>query len=401
MFNGIFHIVNGPDGRHQLYIHTDSFVAATLIVVALLLAILLSSAICYYVTRFIMLQVVGRLARGERRKWLRAAERRKVFHRLAPLVPAYIIYLSAPLLKGISFPAISALGSPVETLSACYMVLTALRAAFAFLASLEDRYSHLPHANERPIKSFLQVATIVLYLVALIAAISLLLHRSPAYFLTGISAMTALLIIIFRDSLLGFVASIQLAAYDMLRIGDWIEVPGFVADGTVIDISLNTIKVRNFDNSIVTLPSYVLLTNGVKNWRGMIESGGRRVKHAIHMDAESVRFCDDELLANLQTSTEFLTQFVVPSDGQRLTNMGLFRLYLTKYFRQHPAIRTDMPLVVRQLQSTHQGLPLEVFLFVNDTRWESYEQIQSDMFDHVYGILPLFELRVWQMRDPQ
>jgi miniconductance mechanosensitive channel len=184
----------------------------------------------------------------------------------------------------------------------------------------------------------------------------------------------------------------------MLRVGDWIEVPGFVADGTVIDISLNTIKVRNFDNSIVMLPSYVLLTNSVKNWRGMVESGGRRVKHAIHMDIESIRFCDDELLANLKASTKFRVQFSVPDNGHDLTNFGMFRVYLMEYFRQYPAIRNDMPLVVRQLQSGHQGLPLEIFLFINETSWESYEQIQSDMFDHVYGILPLFELRVWQKR---
>ena len=278
------------------------------------------------------------------------------------------------------------------------MVVAVLRAAFAFLGSIEDRYSHFPFASQRPIKSFLQIAAIFLYVLALIAAVSLLLHRSPANFLTGVSAMTALLIIIFRDSLLGFVASIQLAAYDMLRVGDWIEVPGFVADGTVIDIALNTIKVQNFDNSIVMLPSYVLLTNSVKNWRGMKESGGRRVKHAIHLDIESIRFCDDQLLANLKASRAYQVPFAVPDDGHRLTNLGMFRVYLMEYFRQYRAIRKDMPLVVRQLQSTNQGLPLEVFLFLNETSWESYEQIQSDMFDHVYGILPLFNLRVWQMR---
>lgn len=397
MFDNMFQIVTGPDGRH-FYIHTDSYAVAVILVIALFLAILLSSAICYYITRFILLKIVGRLARGERHKWLRAAERRKMFDRLAPLVPAIIVYLSAPLLTGVSFPVISALGPPVETLSACFMVLTILRAAFAFLSSIEDRYSHFPFASQRPIKSFLQIATIVLYVLALIAAISLLLRRSPANFLTGVSAMTALLIIIFRDSLLGFVASIQLAAYDMLRVGDWIEVPGFVADGTVIDISLNTIKVRNFDNSIVMLPSYVLLTNSVKNWRGMVESGGRRVKHAIHVDIDSIRFCNDELLANLKASTKFRVQFSVPDNGHDLTNFGMFRGYLMQYFRQYPAIRRDMPLVVRQLQSGHQGLPLEIFLFINETSWESYEQIQSDMFDHVYGILPLFELRVWQKR---
>jgi miniconductance mechanosensitive channel len=398
MFDNMFRIVIGPDGQRHFYVHTESSIVAVILVALLLLAILLSSAICYYLTRFILLKIVGRLARGEEHTWLRAAERRKVFDRLAPLVPAYIVYLSAPLLKGVSFPVISALGPPVETLSSCYIVLTALRAGLAFVASIDDRYGHFPFANERPIKSFLQVTKIVLYLLALIAAISLLLHRSPEHFLTGVSAMTALLIIIFRDSLLGFVASIQLAAYDMLRIGDWIEVPGFVADGTVIDISLNTIKVRNFDNSIVTLPSYVLLTNGVKNWRGMVESGGRQVRHAIHLDVESIRFCDDSLLASLRASTDLQAPLAVAAGERRLTNLGLFRLYLSEYFRQHAAVRADMPMLVRQLQSTQHGLPLEVYLFVNDTSWESYEQIQSDMFDHVYGVLPLFELHVWQTR---
>jgi miniconductance mechanosensitive channel len=397
MFNDMFRVVIGPDGRH-FYVHTESLPVAVLLVIALFLAIALASAICYYITRFILLKIVAYFARGERRKWLRAAERRKVFHRLAPLVPAGIIYLSAPLLTGITFPVVSALGRPVETLSACFMAVTVLRAAFAFLGSIEDRYSHFPFASQRPIKSFLQIAAIVLYVLALIAVVSLLLHRSPANFLTGVSAMTALLIIIFRDSLLGFVASIQLTAYDMLQVGDWIEVPGFVADGVVIDIALNTIKVQNFDNSIVMLPSYVLLTNSVKNWRGMEESGGRRVKHAIHLNIESIRFCSDELLANLSASTAFRVPFAVPEDGRSLTNLGMFRRYLSEYFRHYPAIRKDMPLVVRQLQSTSQGLPLEVFLFLNETSWQSYEQIQSDMFDHVYGIMPLFELRVWQMR---
>ena len=398
MFDGIFHIVTDREGHRHFYAYTDSAIVATLLVIALLLFILLTSTLCYYLTRFILLRIVGRLARGERRKWLQAAVKYKVFDRLAPLVPAYFVYLSAPLISSLSFPVIYLLGPPLETLAACYMVLTTLRAAFAFLASIEDRYSHFPHASERPIKSFLQVTTIVLYLAALIALISVLLHRSPAYFLTGVSAMTALLIIIFRDSLLGFVASIQLAAYDMLRVGDWIEVPGFVADGTVIDIALNTITVRNFDNSIVTIPSYVLLSNGVKNWRGMVEAGGRRLRHEIHLDVDSIRFGDQELFTKLQASTDLQTPLILAEEDPRLTNLGVFRRYLMGYFRQHPSIRTDLPLVVRLLQSTERGLPLEVFLYINDTDWESFERIQSDMLDHVYGVLPQFGLRVWQKR---
>lgn len=398
MFDKSLRIEGGPDWHH-FHIYTDSEFVAALLVAALLLAILLASTICYYVTRAIMLTIVGRFARQERFKWLRAAERHKVFHRLAPLVPAAIVYAAAPLLSGLTFPLIAALGHPLAMLAACYMVFTLLRVALAFLDSVSERYSHFPSASERPIKSFLQIATIVLYVIALIAVISVLLERSPAYFLTGLSAMTALLIIIFRDSLLGFVASIQLAAYDMLRVGDWIEVPGFVADGTVIDIALNTIKVRNFDNSIVMVPSYVLLTNSVKNWRGMTESGGRRVKHAIHFDADTVRFPDEALLARLHSGID-RPLAALADDARRRTNLGLYRLYLTAHFREHPAVRHDMPLVIRQLQSSQPVVALEIFLYVDETRWEPYENLQSDMLDHAYGLVPLFGLRCWQQQCP-
>ncbi|HTR05896.1 MAG TPA: mechanosensitive ion channel domain-containing protein [Paraburkholderia sp.] len=395
MFDKALRFEGGADWHH-FHVYTDSTPVAMLLIAGLLLAILLASAICYYVTRSIMLMIVGRLARQPQRKWLRAAESHKVFHRLAPLVPALILYASAPLLSGITFAPVAALGHPLAVLAACYMVYTLLRAALALLDSVGERYSHFPSASERPIKSFLQTATIALYVIALIAGISVLLERSPAYFLTGLSAMTALLIIIFRDSLLGFVASIQLTVYDMVRVGDWIEVPGFVADGTVIDIALNTIKVQNFDNSIVMLPSYVLLTNSVKNWRGMTESGGRRVRHAIHFDADTVRFPDEALLVQLGNDLEGPLVRASPGDTQRRTNLGLYRLYLNAYFRDHPAVRKDMPIVIRQVQSSQPVIALEIFLYVDETRWEPYESLQSDMLDHAYGLVPQFGLRCWQ-----
>ncbi|WP_027794081.1 mechanosensitive ion channel family protein [Paraburkholderia acidipaludis] len=399
MFDRSLRIEGGPDWHH-FHVYTDSTWVAVLLVAALLLAILLASAICYYATRAIMLMIVGRLARQPRRKWLRAAERYKVFHRLAPLVPAMIVYAAAPMLSGLTFPLIAALGHPLALLAACYMVYTLLRAALALLDSVGERYSHFPSASERPIKSFLQIATIVLYVIALIAAVSVLLERSPAYFLTGVSAMTALLIIIFRDSLLGFVASIQLTVYDMVRVGDWIEVPGFVADGTVIDIALNTIKVQNFDNSIVMLPSYVLLTNSMKNWRGMVEAGNRRVRHAIHFDTDTVCFPDEALLQRLRNDIDRPLAAFAPEDGQRRTNLGLYRLYLGAHLRDHPAVRRDRPLVIRVLQSNQPGIALEIFLYLDETHWEPYERLQSDMLDHAYGLAPLFGLRCWQERCP-
>lgn len=384
--------IEGTDWQH-IYVYTDSLPVAILLIAALLLGILLVSAACYYLTRVLLLLIVGRLARKEGRRWLIAAERHRVFHRLAPLVPAGIVYASAPLLSSLTFPMIAALGHPLAILAGCYMVYTLMRAALALRDSIEERYSYFPSASERPIKSFLQIATIVLYLVALIAVISLLMERSPVYLLTGLSAITALLIFVFRDSLLGFVASIQIAAYDMLRVGDWIEVPGFIADGTVIDIALNTIKVRNFDNTIVMLPSQILLTNSVKNWRGMTESGGRRLRHAIHFDVDTVRFPDDALLARLR---EVIERPLVEAGGERPTNLGLYRAYLSEYFRAHPAVRRDMPFVIRHVQSAAPIVALEIYLYVDEIRWEAYERLQSDMLDHAYGVVPLFGLRCWQ-----
>ncbi|KMZ12087.1 Small-conductance mechanosensitive channel [Candidatus Burkholderia humilis] len=370
MFDKILRIETGPDW--QVYVH----------VAFLLVGVLLASTLCYYVTRTIMLLIVSRLARHERHKWMRAAERHKVFHRLAPLVPAGIIYASAPLLSGLTIPVIPLLARPLAIIAACYMVYALLRAALAFRDSIDERYSHVSSASERPIKSFMQISTIVVYMISMIAIVSLLLERSPVYLLTGLSAVTTLLIIVFRDSLLDCVASIQLAAYDMLRVGDWIEVPGYVADGTVIDIALNTIKVRNFDNTIVMLPSHVLLSNSVKNWCGMSESGARRLKHAMHFDTDTIRFPDDALLTQLHDDGRQPLVTITPADTQRLTNLGLFRRYLTAYLSAHPSVRRDTPVIVRQLQSDEPVVALEIYAFIDETRWEPYETLQSDMLDH-------------------
>jgi miniconductance mechanosensitive channel len=395
MFDRILRFEGGSDW-HEFHIYTDSLFVAIVLVVLLLLAIMLASTICYYVTRKIMLLVVARLARQDKHKWLRAAERHKVFDRLAPLVPAAIVYASAPLLSGLTMPFVAMLGHPVAIVAACYMVVTLVRAALALRDSIEERYSHVPQASERPIKSFLQISTIAVYLIALIAVVSLLIERSPVYLLTGLSAITALLIIVFRDSLLGFVASIQLTAYDMLRVGDWIEVPGFIADGEVIDIALNTIKVRNFDNTIVMVPTHVLLTNSVKNWRGMSESGARRLKHAIHFDADSIRFADDALLARLGEDVRRPLALLDSDDTRQRTNLGLYRLYLSAYFRAHDAVRQDRSIVIRQVQSAEPIVALEIYLYINEVAWERYERLQSDLLDHAYGVVSVFGLQCWQ-----
>jgi miniconductance mechanosensitive channel len=219
---------------------------------------------------------------------------------------------------------------------------------------------------------------------------------------------------VFKDSLLGLVAGIQLAANDMVRVGDWIEMPKYDADGDIIDISLNTVKVQNFDKTITTIPSYALISDSFKNWRGMQVSGGRRIKRSLFIDAKSIKFCTDEMIEKFKT-IQFLTDYITskeheiaeynarhkinldnPVNGRALTNIGVFRAYMNHYLQHHPGISQEMTLLVRQLAPTENGLPLEIYAFTNDIRWDVYESIQSDIFDHLFAVAPEFGLHIFQ-----
>jgi miniconductance mechanosensitive channel len=269
-------------------------------------------------------------------------------------------------------------------------------------------------SKTRPIKGLLQVLKIAVYIVAVIVALTDLMGQSPLVMLGGLGAMTAVFSLVFKDSILGLVAGIQLAANDMVRIGDWIEMPKYEADGVVIDISLNTVKVRNFDNTITSIPAYTLVSDAFKNWRGMKSSGARRIMRSVNIDVSSISFCSKELLERLKKS-ELLREYIENKqkeideynrsrsldpnaviNARRLTNIGVFRVYIQNYLKNHPGIQQDMIQLVRQLPPAEYGLPIQVYVFSNQTDWTVYENIQSDIFDHILSVVGQFELRVFQ-----
>ncbi len=386
-------------------------VASTFLV--LLFSILVLGVLCvlsYYLTRFFLLRFLRPFMERPSFHWLDIAYQHRVFHRVCYLTPVLVAYLGAPLIDFSGFIYGKDLTNLVRLVAIILMIAVGAFAIYAVLDSFAEQYRHYKFARQRPIKSYLQVIKIVLFILAGLLIISNILSKSPMYFLTGLGAMTAILMLVFKDSILGFVASIQLAAYDMVHIGDWIEVPAFGANGDVIDISLNTIKIRNFDNTIVMIPAHALLTNAIKNWRGMSESGGRRIKRAVYLDATTVRFCGLDFLEMLKNNSHFeafwqerlqaihhqYLQKNADISSKALTNLSLLRYYLEAYLAQYPDIHQGMTLMVRQLPDEGEGIPLEIYAFTKGTHWGRYEQIQADIFDHIYAIVPCFELRIFQ-----
>ena len=344
----------------------------------------------------------------------KAITKHHVFQRLSHIIPAIIIYGAIPWIIVDGRPLTAVLAHLVQVFAKIYMVIIMALVLSALANVVEEYYRRFPIAKQRPIKSYLEVLKIILFTVAAILVGSILLNKSPVVLLTGLGAATAVLSIVFRDSLLGFVASIQMASYDLVRIGDWIEVPTYGADGEVIDISLNTVKVQNWDKTIVIIPTFALTNTQMKNWRGMIDSGGRRIKRAVNIDMHSIHFCDPPLLNKLRQVehikdylekkeaeiAEYNQQLPIevrsPVNGRSLTNVGVFRAYLEYYLRSNPDLHSEMVSFVRQLAPSSQGLPIEIYVFTRRTTIDEYERIQADLFDHILAVLPYFQLRVFQ-----
>jgi miniconductance mechanosensitive channel len=303
----------------------------------------------------------------------------------------------------------------VRNVARAYIALTLALMFGNLLDATNDIYEQTsPHAVRRPIKGYLQLVKIGIYIVATVLVVAALVGQSPLVLLTGLGAMTAVLLLVFKDTLLSLVASVQLSSNDMLRMGDWIEMPSQNADGDVIDISLHTVKVRNWDKTISTIPTWKLINESYRNWRGMQESGGRRIKRALLIDQTSVRFLDPEerqrlrrialIDAYLDRQQVELAEYNArleaagkdPVNNRRATNLGTFRAYVTAYLRAHPGVAQDMTLIVRQLDPTPTGLPLQVYCFSADVRWAAYEDLAGDIFDHLLAVLPEFGLRLYQ-----
>jgi len=330
--------------------------------------------------------------------------------RLANIVPALIIAYGIRAVPNL--PA--TVGVVIGNVVAASVILFLALAIGAALSLANTIYERRPDAAKRPIKGYVQVLKIVLYLGAAILIVAALMEQSPLLLLSGLGAMAAVLMLVFKDTILSLVASVQLTSNDMLRVGDWIEMPQLNADGAVIDIALHTVKVQNWDKTITTIPTHRLIQESYKNWRGMSESGGRRIKRALLLDQNCIRFLtEDERreIANIRLVHEHLDRklseiaawnaelgpaALLPANQRRVTNIGTFRAYVVQYLRANPRIAQDMTLIVRQLAPTAQGLPLEIYCFTATTAWVDYEDIQADIFDHLLAILPEFHLRAFQ-----
>ncbi len=376
----------------------------TELVIALVVVVL--AIVANHIAKKRLLKALGYIVRKSKTTWDDVLFERGVFLRLSHLAPALVIYFSAA-----AFPQLT---DCIQRLSICYMGIVAIFVLDSALSALLDIYATFEVSKERPIKGYVQVAKTFIYIIGAVIVISALMGRSPWGVLSGIGAMTAILLLIFKDSILALVASIQLASNDMIHVGDWIAMPKYGADGTVTDISLNTVKVQNWNKTIATIPTYALISDSFTNWRGMEECGGRRIKRSLNIDMTSIKFCTDEMLKKFERF-QLLTQYIGSKtaeieeyneahlyntseliNGRRLTNIGTFRAYIVEYLKQHPKIRQDMTFLVRHLPPTEHGLPIEIYVFSGDQAWANYEGIQADIFDHIMASLPLFELRVFQ-----
>jgi miniconductance mechanosensitive channel len=377
-------------------------------------ALLIIAWLAYFLASRVLLVALRSLAKRSAQTWDDALINNRVGQRLTQLLPAFVIYVGIDLLPNIS----TEVEDFVHNLTSAYMIVVVAITIVALLNAANDIYETNPRARQRPIKGFIQLVQLAVMIMGGLLFIAAVLDRSPVLLLSGFGAMTAVLLLVFKDTLLSLVASVQLTAQDMVRVGDWIEVPQFGADGDVVDVELHTIKVQNWDKTITTIPTHRLISDSFKNWRGMSASGGRRIKRALYLDASSIHFlstdelnrCKRFLLLNDYLAgkegelSEYNKDFAGASAEQqdvavnmrRLTNIGTFRAYAWRYLKQHPQIRDDMTLLVRQLQPGPQGIPIELYCFTNTTEWNAYEDIQADIFDHLMAIIPEFGLRLFQ-----
>ncbi|OMD44068.1 mechanosensitive ion channel family protein [Paenibacillus odorifer] len=359
-----------------------------------------------FIAKKIVLKTIIHIINNNSYTWDNVILEKKVFHKLSHLMPAIIIYYSASI-----FPSYQSI---IEKFALTYMIIVTIMVFDALLNALDAIYRSFEVSKIRPIKGYIQVGKIVLFIIGGIVVISNLIGQNPLIILSGLGALSAVLMLIFKDSILGLVAGVQLSSNDMVRVGDWIEMPKYNADGDVIDITLNTVKVMNFDKTITMIPSYALISDSFRNWRGMQASGGRRIKRSIYIDTSSISFCSQELIDEFM-KIDYLTDYVTTRlneintynlehqintdsmvNGRQLTNVGVFREYIHQYLRNHPKIHKDMTLIVRQLAPGDNGLPLEIYAFSNDINWGVYESVQADIFDHIFAVMPTFGLRTFQ-----
>ncbi len=378
--------------------------------VSLILSGILAAALASYIVMYRLLQQwINRWIQKTKNQWDDAFMKSGVFRRTLRLFPLFIVYI------GVERMLVSS-GSSLFLSRVIYalVIISVGRIIQALLDSAGLVYQLINMKDRRPITGYLQATTILLYIFVSIFATATVLGKSPWGLFSVLGGLTAVLLLVFKDTILGFVAGVQLGAHDMVRVGDWVEMPKYGADGNVVALTVNTVKIQNWDKTISTIPTYAMISDSFKNWRGMSESGGRRIKRAIYLDMTSIRFVDDAMLSRFR-EFNLLSTYVTDKqreidkenkenaikddhlvNGRRQTNAGIFRAYLNQYLSTHPLIHDEMTFLIRQLQPTAQGLPIEIYVFSKDIVWSNYETIQSDIFDHIFAILPEFDLRIFQ-----
>ena len=375
----------------------------------LILLVLLLSWVAHRVSQGPINRSIEKFAHYTIQQWDDILVEKHIVKRILYFIPLILLYvLSSPILTGTSLLPLS------QTLISVLFLIAGMMFLDAILSALLAIYGKSAIAKEISIIPFVQVLKLGLYFVTGILLLSLLLQKTPLYFLSGLGALTAVLMFVFKDVLMGFVAGIQLIANKMVAPKDWIEMPKYGADGDVLEITLTTVKVQNFDNTITTIPTYALINESFKNWRNMNLSGGRRIKRYVNIDLGSIKFCSSEMLERFKR-IQLISQYIQNRqeeilvynkkhqvdestlvNGRRLTNIGVFRSYVEAYLRQHPMIHKDMTFLIRQLSPSENGLPIEIYVFCKDTNWTAYEAIQADIFDHILAVVPEFDLRVFQ-----
>lgn len=364
----------------------------------------------YHITRYILRSVFDKMAQISKMSYLKHLRERRFPHYLSMIIPYSLVRGAIPIVFEL-YPSLASIGIKAADIYLVFYVIWLLMSAVkAFGDSLKVK----DQLKDKPIDSYIQVVSIFFYFIAFIILFSILTGQKPMYFITGMGAASAILLLVFKDTIMGFVASIQVSANDMVRIGDWITMPKYDADGDVIQITLTTVKIRNFDKTITTIPPYALVSESFQNWRGMQENGGRRLKRSVFIKQSSIRFIESEELSRfkdiqiiadyINSKTEEINRYnekvnadkSIAINGRNLTNMGLYRAYIQKYLQDHPGVHNEMTTMVRQLQPVSKGLPLELYFFTSTIKWLEYEGIVSDIFDHITAAAKYFDINLFE-----
>ena len=370
-----------------------------------LLILIMSSALCYFLTRYLILKWIFSILRKTSNDFDDILIKTGFFDRLSYCVPLLIMYNLIDYSS--DYPLI------LFRIILCLIIITIISSINSLISTVNEFYSKRNLSKRLNIKSYLQIIKLVINLLGIIVCIAFLMNKSPFYLLSGIGALTAVLMLVFKDTILSFISSIQITSNNLFKVGDWIEAPQFNADGDVIDIALHTIKIQNWDKTITTIPTHKLIDSSFKNWRGMSDSGGRRIKRAIHIDMNSIKFCDNKMISKF-SKIDIISDYIDSKskdietynqsknsndsllNGRALTNIGTYRKYISSYLKNNSNINKDMTFLVRQLSPGSNGLPIEIYVFSNNTDWIEYEGIQSDIFDHLIASIKEFDLVLFQ-----